>query len=216
MDPLSALLAFSLAAALLTLTPGLDTALVLRTATVEGGREAMKTGAGVVTGVLAWGLLASLGLGAVLTVSEVGYRLLRVAGAVYIAWLGARMVASAVRGPMAGPEAVGRNRAGDDGQRSSRWFWRGLTTNLLNPKVGVFYVGFLPQFIPAGVPVVGFGVALAAIHAAMGLIWFATLTLATRPFVRLLRSPRFTRGIDGLTGTVLIAFSLRLAFDERG
>jgi threonine/homoserine/homoserine lactone efflux protein len=84
MDAFSAVAAFSIAAALLTITPGLDTAMVLRTATVEGGKHAMQAGTGVVTGVLAWGLLASAGLGAVLTVSEVGYRLLQYLGANYI------------------------------------------------------------------------------------------------------------------------------------
>lgn len=227
MDPLSAIAAFSIAAALLTVTPGLDTALVLRTATVEGSRPAILAGLGVVMGVLAWGLLASLGLGAVLTASQIGYRLLQYAGAAYIVWLGACMVLGACRrtrlasarspGGRAGEGHAGdRGKVGGTvGRKSVSWFWRGLMTNLLNPKVGVFYVSFLPQFIPADVPVVAFSVALAAIHAVMGLVWFSALTLATRPLTRLLRSPLFTRGIDGLTGTVLIAFGIRLAFQER-
>lgn len=232
MDPLSAIAAFSLAAALLTVTPGLDTALVLRTATVEGARPALQAGAGVVTGVLAWGLLASLGLGAVLTLLEIGYRLLQYAGATYMVWLGARLLVGACRGrpglglpSPAAPATVGAaphgSAQGGNGRCKGRgegraWFWRGLMTNLLNPKVGVFYVSFLPQFIPADVPIVAFSVMLAGIHALMGLVWFSGLTLATRPFTRLFRSPFFTRGIDGVTGTVLIAFGVRLAFQERG
>ena len=89
-------------------------------------------------------------------------------------------------------------------------------TNLLNPKVGVFYVSFLPQFIPQDVPVVMFSMALAAIHALMGLIWFAAITAATRPFTRVFYSSLFKRGVDGVTGSVLIAFGVRLAFEERG
>ena len=214
MDAYSAIIAFSLAAALLTVTPGLDTALVLRTATVEGSKQAMAAGTGVVAGVLAWGLLASLGLGAMLAVSEIGFRILQYAGAAYLIWLGGRMVWNAVApsSRQSDPQALAEAPA----RRADGWFWRGLMTNLLNPKVGVFYVSFLPQFIPAGVPVVAFSMGLAAIHAAMGLVWFAAITLATRPFSRLLRRPAFTRGVDGLTGTVLIGFGLRLALERRG
>ena len=216
MDAFSAVAAFSIAAALLTITPGLDTAMVLRTATVEGGKQAMQAGAGVVTGVLAWGLLASAGLGAVLTVSEVGYRLLQYLGAGYIIWLGALMIRSAIRRTVEEEGALHSVQAGKSANKSANWFWRGLMTNLLNPKVGVFYVSFLPQFIPQDVPVVMFSMALAAIHALMGLIWFAAITAATRPFTRVFHSSLFKRGVDGVTGSVLIAFGVRLAFEERG
>lgn len=214
MDWVSAIAAFSVAAALLTITPGLDTALVLRTATVEGGGAAMKAGAGVVSGVLAWGLLASVGLGAVLTVSEIGYRILQYVGAAYLVWLGAQMVRAALR-PAVPDSAVDAALPEPPAARSTGWFVRGVMTNLLNPKVGVFYVSFLPQFIPQDAPVVAFSVGLAGIHAAMGLIWFAAITAATRPLARLVRNREFTRGIDGVTGSVLIAFGVRLAFDQR-
>ncbi len=211
MDVTSAILAFSLAAALLTITPGLDTALVLRTAAVEGPRQAMLAGCGIVAGVLAWGLAAAVGLGALLAVSETAYAALRLAGAAYLVWLGIGMIRSALR-PRATPaEAPAAKTAG----AGRAWFWRGLATNLLNPKVGVFYVSFLPQFIPAGAPVVAMSVGLAAIHAAMGVAWFAALILATRPLSGLLKRPPVTRGLEGVTGTVLVAFGLKLALERR-
>ena len=212
MDIHSALIAFSVAAWLLTLTPGLDTALVLRTAAVEGGRQAMLAGSGIAAGCLAWGLAASLGLGAVLAVSETAYALLRLAGAAYLLWLGLAVLRSAWRGtarmqePSLPPPSDGKG---------GRWFWRGLLTNLLNPKVGVFYVSFLPQFMVAGVSVVGFSMLLASLHAAMGLAWFAALTLATRPLGQWLRRPSVTRTLDSMTGAVLIAFGVKLALDRR-
>lgn len=215
MDPLSAVLAFTLAAGLLTITPGLDTALVLRTAAVEGPRQALLAGSGITLGVLAWGLIAALGLGAVLAVSELAYRALQIAGAVYLLWLGAQMLRTALRRDAALPVVEPASPAG-----RINWFWRGLVTNVLNPKVGVFYVSFLPQFLPpdlaSGLPSVGFSVLLAGIHGLLSLLWFAALTLATRPLSALLRRPSVLRGLDGLTGTVLIGFGLRLLTERRG
>ncbi|AJE47110.1 LysE family translocator [Celeribacter indicus] len=208
MDIPTALLSFSIAAALLTITPGLDTALVLRTAAVEGPRRAMLAGAGVVTGVLAWGLITALGLGAILAVSDLAYRAIRLAGAAYLIWLGAGMLRAAIR---PGPRPFAKVAA----PPAPNWFLRGVMTNLLNPKVGVFYVSFLPQFLPEGVPVVAFSVLLAGLHAAMGLVFFAVLTVATVPFQTALSAPRLPRILDGLTGSVLIAFALRLLAERR-
>ncbi|SAI70092.1 LysE family efflux protein [Bordetella ansorpii] len=208
MDASTAILGFTLTALLLTLTPGLDTALVLRTAAVEGGRKAMMAGGGIVTGVLIWGLVAALGLGAVLAVCRLAYTLLQIAGAAYLLWLGWKLISGALKSrptlPAGDPPLV----------RGERWFLRGLLTNLLNPKVGVFYVSLLPQFVPADVPVVGFSVLLAGIHAAMGLFWFAALVLATRPLARWLRRPTVMRSLDALTGLALMGFGLRLALSR--
>ena len=215
MDPVSAIIAFSIAAALMTLTPGLDTALVLRTATVEGPKQAFAAGLGISAGVITWGFAASVGLGALLAVSEAAYRVMQFAGAAYLIWLGFKMLRAALRpaDPAQLEKAAAEVAAGQSASRG--WFWRGLMTNLLNPKVGVFYVSFLPQFIPADVPVTAFSTGLAAIHGLMGVLWFAVIILATRPIAGLLRRPSFTRGIDGLTGSVLIAFGLRLALERR-
>ena len=225
MDAVHALFAFSLAAGLLTLTPGLDTALVLRTAAVEGARPAMAAGLGITAGVLVWGVVAAAGLGALLAVSELGFRLLQLAGAAYLVWLGAGLLRAGlrrVRGrentatvASAGLPERTEPGAGSAGSNAARWFLRGLATNLLNPKVGMFYVGFLPQFIPAGADVVAFGALLAALHGAMGLAWFSVLTLATRPLARALARPRVMGALDIAAGSVLIGFGVGLAFDRR-
>jgi len=209
MDVSTALLGFSLAAALLTVTPGLDTALVLRTAAVEGSRRAMLAGTGVVTGVLAWGLLAALGLGMMLAISELAFRAVQLLGAGYLIWMGLGMLRSALR-PVA-PAAAASVKP----PQAPNWFLRGMLTNLLNPKVGVFYVSFLPQFLPEGVAVVPFSVLLASIHAAMGLVFFATITAATLPLRRALTGPRVPRILDAVTGGVLILFALRLLTERR-
>jgi threonine/homoserine/homoserine lactone efflux protein len=212
----TALPAFTLAAGLLTITPGLDTALVLRTAAVEGPRRAMLAGAGICCGCLMWGLAASVGLGTLLAASQDAYRILRIAGACYLFYLGSKMLlrqhqpASAMVGAVSLPVGASPVNAS-----APWWFVRGFLTNLLNPKVGVFYVTFLPQFIPAGVSVTWFSMLLAAIHAAEGILWFSLLTVATRPLSRWLCRPPVAQTLDRATGAVLVGFGLGLALDNR-
>ncbi len=94
------------------------------------------------------------------------------------------------------------------------WLRRGLFTNLLNPKVGVFYVAFLPQFTPAGVPAGPFIAALVAIHIVEGALWFAALIAATQPLGRWLRRPAVARGMNRATGAVFIGFGAKLALSR--
>ncbi len=127
-----ALIAFSIAAGLLTITPELDTALVLRTAAAEGPRNAALAGLGIVTGCLSWGAAVALGLGAPLAASELAFTLLKWAGALYLVGLGLNLLLkprSRFDLALAGRAAPSRGRS---------WLGRGYLTNLLNPKVGVF------------------------------------------------------------------------------
>jgi threonine/homoserine/homoserine lactone efflux protein len=211
-----ALLGFTLAAGLLTITPGIDTALVLRTAALEGPRRAMLAGLGISCGCLAWGFAASVGLGALLAASQIAYRILRIAGACYLIFLGTKMLmrkhssASTLDDTLSPPVCESAVSVS-----APRWFIRGLLTDLLNPKMGVFYVTFLPQFIPAGVSVTTFSMLLAAIHATQAILWFSLLTLATRPLSSWLHRPRVAQTLDRTTGAVLVGFGLGLVLDDR-
>ena len=208
MTVLQALVAFSAAAVLLTITPGLDTALVLRTAAVEGPKRAALAGLGVVAGCLAWGAAVALGLGALLAASTLSFDILKWAGAAYLVWLGLNLIFR----PRAGFELTAALEAGAD---DPAWLRRGLLTNLLNPKVGVFYVSFLPQFLPAGVPAAPFIFLLAVLHGLMGLVWFAALIAATRPIAGALQKAPVVRWLDRVTGGVFLAFGVRLALERR-
>jgi len=203
-----ALIAFTLAAGLLTLTPGLDTALVIRTAAAEGPRRATGAAIGVGLGCLIWGAAASFGVGALLTASEMAYTALKWTGAAYLAWTGIRIILK----PRDAFEP-GEMKAVDAGPIAA--LRRGLLTNLLNPKVGIFYVSFLPQFIPAGVDPARFGLLLTSIHVVEGLLWFAALIAATVPIAGLLRVPVVVQWLDRVTGGVFVAFGLRLALERR-
>ena len=204
MSPLEqSLIAFTLAAALLTVTPGLDTALVLRTAAAEGARRAFAAALGICLGCLAWGALVAVGLGMLLEASELAFLALKWIGAAYLLYLGLRLIFAP--------------REAETGEAAPRanWFLRGLLTNLLNPKVGAFYVSFLPQFIPAGAGVPSTTLLLAAIHSGLGLLWFLLLIGATRPLAKVLRNLVLVRGLDRATGGVLVFFGLRLAFGRQ-
>lgn len=205
MSPLEAIAGFSVAAGLLTILPGLDTALVLRTAAVEGPRRAALAGLGVTLGCLVWGAAVAVGLGALLAASQLAFTVLKWAGAAYLLWLGIGMLAR----PRASFD-LGAGAARPEGGELT-WLRRGLLTNLLNPKIGVFYVSFLPQFMAQGVPAGPFLVLLAAIHGLLGLAWFAMLITATRPLARALKQPAVVRWLDRMTGGVFVAFAARLA-----
>jgi threonine/homoserine/homoserine lactone efflux protein len=210
-----ALFAFSVAAALLTITPGLDTALVLRTAAVEGSRRATLAAVGICTGLFGWAFTVSVGLGALLAVSRLAYDALRIAGACYLIYLGAKIFfrksAALIETPT---EESRQSKAANSTDSAPRWFARGFLTNILNPKVGVFYVTFLPQFIPAGVGVTSFSLLLASIHVAEGIVWFILLISATSLLSQWLRRPRVAKMIDRVTGTVLVGFGVALALER--
>jgi threonine/homoserine/homoserine lactone efflux protein len=206
-----ALLAFLLASVLLTITPGLDTALMLRAA-AGGEKRAVAAGVGICLGLLTWGFCASIGLGALLAASQLAYNVLRIAGACYLVYLGCRMFFRRGHG-LAATEPVREENSGA-AEDVRPWFARGLFSNLLNPKVGVFYVTFLPLFIPAGVSVVGFSLLLAGIHVLEAILWFALLIAAVRPLSLWLRRERVATTMDRVTGTVFVGFGLRLLFDR--
>jgi threonine/homoserine/homoserine lactone efflux protein len=203
-----ALTAYVVAAGLLTLTPGLDTALILRTAAVEGAKRAALAAAGIGIGCLVWGGAVALGLGALLQASQLAFTILKWVGAAYLVWLGLHLLLrprdrfeAAVAGPAAGGDFTSMRR--------------GLLTNLLNPKIGVFYISFLPQFLPADVEPTSFIFLLAVVHVVIGSAWAACLIAATTPIARALRQPAAVRWLDRATGVVFLGFGLRLAFERR-
>lgn len=208
MTVVQALAAFTLAAGLLTVTPGLDTALVLRTAAVEGARRAAQAGLGITTGCLAWGAAAAFGLGALLDASVLAFTVLKWAGAAYLIWLGVNLI---LKPRQRFEMATAGAPAGSD----FAWMRRGFFTNLLNPKIGIFYVSFLPQFLPDGVAAGPFIFLLAALHGVLGLLWFAALIAATRPIAGALQKAAVVRWLDRLTGGVFLAFGVRLALERR-
>ncbi|MEU3909946.1 LysE family translocator [Streptomyces sp. NPDC029721] len=212
----SALLSFAVVAGMLTIMPGLDTALVLRSAITLGRRRAFATALGILCGVLVWGMAAAVGASAVLTASRLLYDALRVAGAVYLAWLGIGMLRRTLkerRRPASADPAEGAGAEAAEETWVRSWA-RGLGTSLLNPKNGVFYMAMLPQFIPSGAPHLLMGAVLAAVHDLEGLVWFSALIFGTQLARRWLDRGSVRRAIDAITGTVLVGFGIKLALGD--
>lgn len=203
------LLAFLLTASVLTLTPGVDTAMVLRAVATGGRRPAAMAAFGIAAGCLAWGAAAALGLGAVLHASELAYTFVKWAGAAYLVWIGVQLLMRPARSFSGGTHS-------SQAMPGRGAFARGLLTNLLNPKVGVFYVTFLPQFIPAeAANVAAYSFFLACCHVALTVLWFALLIGATAPLGAFLSRPSATKVMDRLTGCIFVAFGLKLAASSK-
>jgi threonine/homoserine/homoserine lactone efflux protein len=209
MSPLwVSLLTFAAAAGVLTLTPGIDTAMVLRASAAEGPRGGAAAAAGICLGLLVWGVGAAFGLTALVAASRLGFAVVKWAGAAYLAYLGTKLLLKP-RSALLGAAA-----ADAPGGRWTGAFRRGLLSNLLNPKVGVFYITFLPQFIPHGYSVAAITLLLAGVHVLLSLTWLSIVVALTVPLGRFLRRPAVVRTLDRLTGAVFVGFGVGLALSE--
>ena len=206
---LTASVTFALAAALIVLLPGPDTLVVLRNLVRGGRRRAALTVAGVLCGLSVWVTAAALGMAALLHASEEAYLALRVVGAGYLLWLGVQTLRS-----RSVPDLVPESPAELPAGSRSRGFGAGLATDLLNPKVGVFFVTFLPGFVPDGQPVGAASLAFGAIFVVETAAYFALLLFLAGRITGWLRDTTVRRWLDRATGTVLIGFGLRLVVEK--
>ncbi|MER5390379.1 LysE family translocator [Saccharopolyspora sp. NPDC002686] len=202
-------MAFALVAVIGVLTPGLDTMLILRHSLLGGHRAGVATFLGINLGCLVWGTASIAGLTALLTASQLAYDVVRVAGAAYLLWLGGSALwKSLPRNQVAQTEDVPAAPANLTSWTALR---SGLTTNLLNPKVGVFYISLLPQFLPAGAAAFTWGPLLVATHISIGLLWSTALVWVAGRARALFQRRRVRAWLDRITATVLVGLGLKLA-----
>ena len=217
LPPTPQLLAFLVVAGLLTITPGADMALVMRHALGGGTRPAFFASLGICLGTLIWGTASALGVSVVFARSALAFAVLKYVGGAYLLYLGARAIGGALRrsgrpeGPPLRPIPENERR----GPSRSAAFLQGLLTNLLNPKVAVFYLTFLPQFVAADRPVLTQSVFLAATHVVMGLIWLTIYARFIDRMAAVLLTERVKRRIEAVTGAVLMTLGIRLALARR-
>ncbi|MEV5433924.1 LysE family translocator [Streptomyces sp. NPDC052701] len=198
---------------LITITPGLDTAVVIRSV-VNGGRNAgLQTAAGCAAGLFVHAVAVALGLAEVLVRSATAFELVKFCGAMLLVILGGRSLWAAwkARGAAADVEAVGEARR----SRGSTPFLQGLFSNLGNPKAALFFLASLPQFIPddrpgAAVPV---ALMLAGIAVVFQLTGLGLTAVAANRLRRVLKSPRMRRAQDAALGATLVALGVRVALE---
>ncbi len=208
----SEVVAFTLVAAVLTITPGADTMLVVRNTLRGGHRFGWATAVGIGTGCLLHAALSAVGLSVILARSAAAFHAVKLAGAAYLVWLGVQSFL-AKEGAEVGGDAPDADAAG--APRRRRGFVDGFATNLLNPKVAVFYLAFLPQFIGPDDPVLVKSLLLAGIHDVMGLVWLGTIAVLVSRGRRFIRRPSVKRAISRAAGVTLAGLGIRLALERR-
>jgi RhtB (resistance to homoserine/threonine) family protein len=200
-----ALLPFLAISILLIAIPGPDTAVVTKNALLGGRRGGVLSALGVSTGLTVWTFAAALGIATLLRASEAAFLALKIAGALYLIWIGIQMLRA--RDPLA--ESTGPRTT--SGAKALR---QGLLSDLGNPKIAVFFTSFLPQFVHGGAVFLPLLV-LGGLFAVLTLAWLAAYALLIGRSSALLRRPGVRKVVDRVTGVVLIAFGLRLALEHR-
>lgn len=200
------LIAFLAASTLVILIPGPDTLVVLRGVLFHGRRSAALTAAGVLTGLSVWVSAAALGVTALLRASHDGYLVLRLVGAAYLLLIGVQALRSRVLGQPLQMTASRRSIVG-------RGYRAGVLTDLLNPKVGVFFISFLPAFVPRGASITAVTFGLGALFVFETGLYFGVMLLFVQRLLRWLGDERMRRRLNRATGLVLIGFGIRLAVE---
>ena len=225
----ASLLAFVPVALLLTLLPGADTALVTRNALALGLRGARWTILGILTGCLIHATASALGLSAILATSARAYETVKLVGAAYLVWLGIQSIrqaggdrgvqiprlATLARDDTARHPERSAQRGAEGSALATHPFMQGFLTNILNPKVALFYLTFLPQFIPAGAPVLRTSLLLAMIHNVLGFAWLSLYARFVDRLRTALTRPMVKAWLERATGGALVLLGARLAWDRR-
>ena len=206
MDALT--LAFIPVAAILTITPGSDTMLVVNNTLTRSTADGLCTVAGINAGLLIHALASALGLSMILMNSATAFEMVKMAGALYIIYLGIQSLRSSRKQEEAEFSA---ERCSKGISASIR---EGFLTNVLNPKVAVFYLALLPQFISPGESILRQSLLLMAIHFSMGIIWFSFVTLALGRIRHLLSGGKFKKRLEALSGVVFIGLGLKMALSK--
>ena len=204
------LAAFLGVSAIVIVTPGPDTALTIRNSLLGGRRAGVFTAIGVSSGQAIWTLATAAGIAALLAASEPAFMAVKLLGAAYLVWLGARSLVAAIRGRL-GDRSETATRGSLEGRAAFR---QGLLSNLGNPKMAAFFPSLLPQFAPsehAFFVLLGLGL----VFSLMTLVWLTAYAFAVARAGALLARPAIRRAIEAVTGAVLVALGIRLATERR-
>ena len=193
-------------------TPGPDTALTIRNTLLGGRAGGVATAAGVALGQATWSVATSAGIAALLVAAEPAFVALKLAGAAYLVLLGAQALVSALRLGRSTEAAATLQRAG---LRPATALHQGAVSNLTNPKMAVFFPSLLPQFVSPNMSSFAALLTLGLIFCVMTLSWLTVYAFVVARAGDVLRRARVRRVVEGLTGTVFVAFGIRVATAPR-
>jgi RhtB (resistance to homoserine/threonine) family protein len=204
--------AFLGVALVVILSPGPDTVLVTKNALLHGRRAGLGTAFGVNAGLLLWTIAAALGVAALVRESAVAFTVLKLAGALYLIWLGLHALRAAWRRSGYGLDRANpaRERLGLGGG-----FRQGVLSNLGNPKIAVFFTSLLPQFVSGHGSLLAPFLLLGTLFVLITLAWLCGYALVAVRISALLTRPRVKAALDGVTGAVLVGLGIRLALERR-
>jgi threonine/homoserine/homoserine lactone efflux protein len=208
---LGSLAAFLAVSAVVICTPGQDTALTIRNTLAGGRRSGVATAAGVSLGQAVWTLAASAGLVALLSASEPAFRVLKLAGAAYLVYLGAISLRTALSRRTDPKYQIDTRSVSLAPRKALR---QGAISNLGNPKMAIFFASLLPQFAPDGDGAFAVLAALGFLFCGLTFAWLSFYAVAVARLGAFLTA-RVRRVVDVVTGVVLVAFGIRLAAEER-
>ncbi|MFH8753511.1 LysE family translocator [Streptomyces rimosus] len=208
----AALLGFALFALLVTIAPGPDTLLVLRNCLRGGRRAGAASAVGSAVGSMAWAVAAAAGLAAALQRWDAAFMTVRLVGAAYLVVLGAQALWTYRKAATGSTEATGEPDGRDmTAVRAARAFRQGLYSCLLNPKVGIFFVAVVPQFLPEGHSVLGVTLLFGVIDAVIAAGWLLLVAVCAGRLLQWLRRPKVHRNLERGTGGVLLALGIGTA-----
>ena len=200
---------YLVAISFLTITPGVDTVLIIRNASRGGWRDGVFTSFGICCGLFVHATISAVGISVILLHSAWAFRLLKLAGAFYLIWLGLVSLKSAAGRGMISEAIAITARC----YRPRRSFFEGFCCNVLNPKAVIFYMAFLPQFIDPARSALVQSLFLAAVHFVVAMTWQCALAGMVQQARVWLQKQTVRRGMDGVTGSIMLFFGIKLAMD---
>lgn len=212
--PTDMLWAYLAAITLLTLTPGVDTLLVMRNTGSKGLASGVFTSLGICCGLFIHATLSALGISILLVETAWAFTALKWAGACYLVWLGIVSLRQAVSKTPA-PDQISAEESGPSGHKAPLWksFREGVLSNVLNPKTALFYMALLPQFIDPAGPAFTQSLFLAGLHFVLAMMWQCAVAGLVVKSRQLQLGARVKRGLNALTGGFFVAIGVKLAVD---
>lgn len=202
MDDRLLFISYALTVIILVIVPGADTVMFIKALVSGGRRHALRLSLGVIAGCACWGGIVLFGIGDFIYSSKIGYNAIRLSGAGYLLYLAAKTWLEPIKNPMTAVQ--------DNNTKESGWFLRGLISNMLNPKVGLFYIAILPSFIPSRPIPKRQVLSLITIHLGLYFIWTIILLTLAAHLIPMLNRGDTRRKLNRAISLLFVFLSLNL------